>query len=260
MMKRILFSLALALMTGAGILSAQEGYDRNTFTSSTGYTLLYRSLDPLQAKPGRKYPLVLFLHGAGERGTDNELQLIHGSGMFLNPYNRDRFPAYVVFPQCPPDGFWAYDPSVLKGNDFGRYLPADAPLTEEIRSVKELIDSYIASGKVDPKRIYVMGLSMGGMATFDLVLRYPDLFAAAVPICGAVNPDRITEKPKTKFRIFHGDADTAVLVDASRAAYRKLTSLGAKVEYTEYPGAGHGVWNMAFSEPDFFPWLFRQHR
>ena len=101
---------------------------------------------------------------------------------------------------------------------------------------------------------------MGGMATFDLVLRYPDLFAAAVPICGAVNPDRITEKPKTKFRIFHGDADTAVLVDASRAAYRKLTSLGAKVEYTEYPGAGHGVWNMAFSEPDFFSWLFRQHR
>ncbi len=177
-MKRILFSFALALMTGAGILSAQEGYDRNTFTSSTGYTLQYRSLDPLQAKPGRKYPLVLFLHGAGERGTDNELQLLHGSGMFLNPGNRDRFPAYVVFPQCPPDGFWAYDPSVLKGNDFGRYLPAD----------------------------------------------------------------------------------TAVLVDASRAAYRKLTSLGAKVEYTEYPGAGHGVWNMAFSEPDFFSWLFRQHR
>ncbi|MBR4756314.1 MAG: prolyl oligopeptidase family serine peptidase [Bacteroidales bacterium] len=258
-MKRFII-LALALLSGALVLSAQDGYDKKSFTSSSGTVLLYRSLDPINAKAGKKYPLVIFMHGAGERGTDNELQLVHGSGMFLNPSNRDHYPSYVIFPQCPPEGFWSYDSSVLRGNDFGKILPPDPPLTKETQAVRELIDQYVSSGKVDPKRIYIMGLSMGGMATFDMVLRYPDLFAAAIPICGAVNIDRITEKPSTKFWIFHGDVDTAVLVQGSRDAYRKLTSLGAKVEYTEFPGVNHGCWNDAFATPGFFKWLFHQHR
>ena len=259
-MRKHLFFLVAAFLLSGSLLSAQDGFDRKSFTSSTGKMLLYRSLDPLNAKAGKKYPLVVFLHGAGERGTDNALQLVHGSGLFLNPSNRDHYPAYVIFPQCPPEGFWAYDPAVIRGGFAGKALPVDAPLTEEIRAVRELIDYYLATGKVDPKRIYVMGLSMGGMATFDMVLRYPDLFAAAVPICGAVNPDRIVRKPKTKFRIFHGDVDAAVPVEGSREAYRKLTSLGAKVYYVEYPGVNHGCWNNAFGEKDFLEWLFRQHR
>ncbi|MGM9824595.1 MAG: phospholipase, partial [Muribaculaceae bacterium] len=99
------------------------------------------------------------------------------------------------------------------------------------------------------------------MATYDMVIRYPHLFAAAVPICGTVNPLRITEAVKhTKWSIYHGDADTTVPLDGSREAYRKLRAVGAEVKYTEFPGVAHGSWNPAFSTPDFMSWLFAQHR
>lgn len=105
-----------------------------------------------------------------------------------------------------------------------------------------------------------MGLSMGGMATFDLVSRYPDVFAAAIPICGIVNPSRLAVAKKVKFRIFHGDADDVVPVIGSRSAYKALKKAGAKVEYIEFPGCGHASWHPAFNCPDFMKWLFSQKK
>lgn len=235
----------------------QETYAKNTFVSSLGDTLLYRSLTPLNQKAGKKYPLVLFMHGSGERGSDNEKQLIHGAQLFLNPHNRDRYPAFVIFPQCPENAFWSYSqtPRYQEG-----IMPSQFQETPEITAVMDLLRQYVASGLVDTKRIYVMGLSMGGMATFDLAIRYPDFFAAAVPICGAADVSRFTQKPSIKFRIFHGDSDPTVPVVCSRAVYRRLAELGAKVAYTEFPGVAHNSWNPAFSTPDFLSWLFRQHR
>jgi len=237
---------------------AQDGYSKESFISSKGDTLLYRLLKPESPKSGKKYPLVVFLHGAGERGSDNEAQLVHGSGMFLNPANREKYPAYVIFPQCPKDAFGAY-PAWLKS-----YQPADVPTnpseTPEIAAVKELIDKYIASGNVDTKRVYVMGISMGGMGTYDITIRYPELFAAAIPICGTVAPSRLVSAKNVKFRIFHGDADPTVTVEGSRAAYRALKSYGADVEYIEIPGCGHNSWNPAFCRDDFLEWLFKQKK
>lgn len=268
-MKKTIFAVmaALFLQIGSSVFAQQpfdsavglqqEIYAKNTFVSSLGDTLLYRSLAPLNQKTGKKYPLVLFMHGAGERGNDNEKQLTHGAQLFLNPYNRDRYPAFVIFPQCPENAFWSYSqtPRYQDG-----VMPSQLRETPEITAVMELLRKYVASGQVDTKRIYVMGLSMGGMATFDLAVRYPDFFAAAVPICGAVDVSRFTQKPSIKFRIFHGDSDPTVPVACSRAAYRRLTELGAKAAYTEFPGVGHNSWNPAFSTPYFLSWLFRQHR
>ena len=101
---------------------------------------------------------------------------------------------------------------------------------------------------------------MGGMAVYDLAVRFPDIFAAAVPICGTVNPSRLAAAKSVKFRIFHGDADTTVPVEGSREAYRALKKAGASVEYTEFPGCGHGSWNPAFCRPDFMSWLFSRRR
>ena len=101
---------------------------------------------------------------------------------------------------------------------------------------------------------------MGGMATFDLIARFPELFAAAVPICGAVDPSRLDEMKGVKIRIYHGDADPVVPVDCSRKAYRALKKAGAKVELFEFPGCGHGSWNPAFNQPDFMEWLFKQKK
>lgn len=254
-MKKTLIGLVLTLFSLS--VSAQTSeYEHKTFTSSDGKNLNYRLLVPETEKPQKKYPLVLFMHGAGERGNDNEMQLFHGSQMFLNPVNREKYPAYVIFPQCPPEGFWAFDdiPS--------SFTEMDAPenMTPIMQTVKELLDSYLDNPSVDKSRVYIMGLSMGGMATYDLVSRYPDIFAAAIPICGAADTERLAATDGVKWRIYHGDADPTVPVECSRLAYKALKEADVKVEYIEFPGCGHNSWNPAFNQPDFMKWLFKQKK
>ena len=116
---------------------------------------------------------------------------------------------------------------------------------------KELLDTYLDLPSVDRDRVYVVGLSMGGMATYDLAIRFPDTFAAAVPICGTVNPGRLADAVSVRFHIFHGDADNVVPIEGSREAYKALKKLGAEVEYVEFPGC-----NPAFNYPGFMEWLF----
>lgn len=221
-------------------------------------TLLYRCLEPDTILEEEKYPLILFLHGAGERGNDNENQLKHGAGLFLNPVNREKYPAYVVFPQCPKSEFGPFvnEPSRLDGTTF--------PLTPEVSpfifQVKALLDKYLENPKVDKSRVYIIGLSMGAMGLYDLVCRFPDLFAAAIPICGAVNVERLPIANQVHFRIFHGEKDDVVPVDCSRAAYKVLKDSEAEVEYVELYGCSHISWYQAFNWPDFMDWLFRQKK
>lgn len=256
-MKQIIFLIALLFSVSA--VWSQETYEKAIFVSPTqGDSLRYRFLVPEGMNPEEKYPLVLFLHGAGERGSDNEKQLLHGGQMFLNPVNREKHPAYVLFPQCPESAYGAYN-----GEEIDKMIPEEMPmhphLTPTMRILKELLDSYLALPQVDRERVYVIGLSMGAMATYDIVIRHPELFAAAVPICGTVNPNRLKRAKgitEVSFRIFHGDADAVVLPAGSRKAYKALKSIGADVEYIEFPGCTHGSWNPAFNRPDFMEWLF----
>jgi dienelactone hydrolase len=139
-------------------------------------------------------------------------------------------------------------------------MPAEEVMPPVLQAVKEMLDSYLANPMVDKSRVYIMGLSMGGMGTYDLVSRFPETFAAAIPICGAVKAGRLAAAKKVKFRIFHGDADNVVPVECSRAAYRELKKAGADVEYIEFPGCNHGSWNPAFNMPDFMKWLFKNKK
>ncbi len=247
----------------ASISFGQQQFQKKTFVSASGDTLRYQVLLPNDYAAGKKYPLVIFLHGSGERSNDNLLQLKHGSRMFTNPVNQEKYPAIVLFPQCPTEDTWIG--SNLPKRDDNANIDwssfADRPIAPSLQRVKELIDSYQATQKVDDKRIYIMGLSMGGMGTFDLVARYPNLFAAAIPICGGIYPPRLKKAAKTvKFRIYHGDADQTVPCNSSRQAYLALKELGAKVSYVEFPGVEHNSWTPAFNQPDFFEWLFKQKR
>ena len=254
-MKKIMILVALFAF---GIMSAHAGnpYESRTYTSSDGVVLNYRALDPETVEPKEKYPLVIFMHGAGERGNDNERQLVHGSQMFLNPANRDKFPAFVIFPQCPENDYWAY----TKRPDSFFTMKTEEEITPILKSVKELIDTYLTNPAVDRSRVYIMGLSMGGMATYDLVSRFPEIFAAAIPICGAADNENLSKVKGVKWRIYHGDADDVVPVTCSRLAYAALKEGNADVEYFEFPGCNHGSWNPAFSQPDFMEWLFKQKK
>lgn len=257
-MKKLILLLSVLLLFSLEFVAAQDEYERSVFVSSLGDSLNYRLLEPEVMQAGEKYPLVLFLHGAGERGNDNEKQLTHGGQMFLNPVNREKYPAFVLFPQCPESGYWAYE------NRPQSFIPTQMPVGKEMPSVfqavKELLEMYLANPQVDKSRIYIMGLSMGAMGTYDMVSRFPDIFAAAVPICGTVNPTRLSAARNVAFRIFHGDADDVVPVAGSRQAYKVLKAAGASVEYIEFPGCNHGSWNPAFNYPDFMKWLFTQKK
>lgn len=232
-------------------------YSKREFISPEGKKLLYRMLLPERYDQSRKYPLILVLHGAGERGNDNEKQLLHGSKLFLDSTNRKKFPAIVVFPQCPAESYWSSveidrtkTPLAL---DFDYSRPATDPLTLTMMLLNELIGSE----KIDTRRIYITGLSMGGMGTFEAIHRYPDTFAAALPICGGGDTARY-KKVETPFWVFHGVDDDVVDVDYSTAMVDKLKELKVKVKYTEYPGVKHNSWDNAFAEKKFLKWMFRK--
>ncbi|MGL4293836.1 MAG: prolyl oligopeptidase family serine peptidase [Bacteroidales bacterium] len=237
-------------------LSGQSQFEGKTFTSKKGTNINYRELKPEAQNHDQSFPLVIFMHGAGERGSDNTKQLTHGAKMFENPVNREKYPAYVLFPQCPEAGYWAYNQRPIS------FVPDSMPITASptplIETISELISSYSQMPEIDANRIYIIGISMGAMATYDLVGRYPELFTAAIPICGTVNSRRLANIQNVKFRIFHGDEDYVVPVDGSREAYKALKNKGVQVEYFEMPGINHGSWNPAFNQPDFMSWLFSQ--
>lgn len=258
MKNRTLNLLALLIIMSATTM-AQTQFSIERYVTQTGDTLLYRQLEPKKIDANTEYPLVLFLHGAGERGNDNEAQLLHGAYMFTNPVNRDKYPAFALFPQCPTDSFWA--PINRSGTKSETFFPYDANITPSLQVVKELVDKFIENYPVDRNRIYIMGISMGGMGTFDMVCRYPDLFAAAIPICGGVNPNRLNEiETSTAFKIFHGDADPVVPVEFSREAYTILKAKDINVAYMEFPGVDHNSWTPAFNSPHFMDWIFSQSK
>ena len=254
-MKKI--ALFFSLIFFAIQLIAQENYLYGSF-SHNNHTLPYRYLEPQNIKSNKKYPVVLFLHGAGERGTDNEAQLLHCSGQFLNPDVRDRYPAYVFFPQAPHGAFWSIPDRLTELSQ--AMFAADGEPSWQLHTLKAMVDSISQLPNVDPKRIYIMGISMGAMATYELCWRYPHLFAAAVPICGGADINRLSAAASIPWRIYHGDADKVVPVTFSRTAYRTLKNAGAKIIYREFAGCTHNSWNPAFNDPDLLPWLFKQKK
>lgn len=252
------FILSVFLILAAIVTMAQnELFQKNEFIYK-GDTLRYRVLFPENYDKKKSYPLVLFLHGSGERGNDNEKQLVWGASLFTDSLNRKNYPAIVLFPQCPANQGWVTIKD-LTGAKF-EIIDTKEP-AKPLMLAKKLVDIYQKKEAVDSKRIYVLGLSLGGMATFDLICRYPKTFAAAIPICGAVNVERLKKVRNMPIRIYNGDSDNAVSPEYSRNAYIELKAEGSeKVERVEYPGVGHTSWIQAFAEPDFLKWLFLQKK
>ena len=260
-MKTILTLVSLVLLGLSPLAQAQQDspYEARSLIEQ-GDTLPYRLLLPEGFDASRKYPLVLFLHGGGERGNDNEKQLTHGSGLFTDPLNRGAFPAVVLVPQCAQDSYWAQVEIDRSSYPIGLTFRYENGPTRPLQMVMDLVREYLQAPYIDPDRVYVMGLSMGGMGTFELLYRMPGVFAAAIPICGAGVPETVTAyAASTPLWVFHGALDQVVAPGHSVEMVDALLKAGAHPGFTLYDTYNHNSWDGAFAEPGLLRWLF-SHR
>ena len=233
--------------------AAAGGYEARVHTNAAGQTLPYRLLIPEPYDAARQYPLVVFFHGAGERGSDNRAQLVHGTSLFLKPESRERFPCFVVAPQCPNNQQWVDMPW---GTDSG--TRPDQP-SASMRMALEIVAALPRQFSIDTNRLYVTGLSMGGYATWDCLTRLPNRFAAGVPICGGGDEKTVTTAvAQVPVWAFHSADDGAVKVGRTRRMIAAMRQAGGQPKYFEYTGLGHFSWGKAYAEPELLPWLFSQ--
>jgi predicted peptidase len=229
-------------------------FEAREFTGAAGKVLRYRLLAPLEVEPGATYPLVLLLHGAGERGDENARQLIHGGKAWADEALRRRHPAFVVVPQCPADRRWVEVP--WDGKEHA--MPAEP--SRPLGLTFELLTALQQELPIDAGRIYGVGLSMGGFGVWDVLQRKPELLAAAVPICGGGDPNYAAGFAATPVWVFHGADDATVVVDRSRAMVKALVAAGGQPIYTEYEGVEHDSWTQTFDNRLVWDWLFAQHK
>ncbi len=231
--------------------SQSSPFSFEKYINANGDTLNYRQLvsdyDTIS-----KYPLVLFLHGSGERGDDNESQLKWGVMNFATSRNMKLHRPIVIAPQCPKNMSW--------GNFSHENRSLKPTPSEPMKLLIELINQAILKLPVDTNRIYITGLSMGGFGTFDAISRYPNLFAAAVPVCGGGDVSKAQAIYHIPIWIFHGALDAAVNPVLSQDMVEALTKAGAHPGYTQYPETGHFSWVAAYSDPMMMEWLFTQRK
>jgi predicted peptidase len=243
---RIFIALALCICLIAGRAAAAEtaphGFRYRTFVDADKKSYPYVIFIPHKLDPGSRPPVILFLHGSGERGDNGLDQIMVGLGTGLWK-QRATFPFVAVFPQCATDGRWFAD-----GADAKRALMI----------LKQAQDEF----HTDPDRVYLTGLSMGGTGTWSLAAAHPGMFAAIVPMCAPPDPELAQKFAAARLPIwnFCGDKDQVETVTFCRLMHKALTKAGAHDRYTEYPGVGHNCWDDAYGTPELFTWLLDQAR
>jgi predicted peptidase len=242
LISQILFTLLLA--TAPAIAQDNlDGFFGRTHKSSAG-TMQYRLFIPKGYDPAKKYPLVLWLHGSGGAGNDNRKQITlastQGTHAWTRPENQAKNPAFVLAPQSSSGKAWTS--------------------TGQLDVVLEILAAVQKEFSIDPLRLYVAGQSMGGYGTWELIIRKPGLFAAAIPLCGGGRFMDASVLAKMPIWAFHGAADPTVSVWESRKMIEAIRKAGGNPRYTEYPGVRHEVWIPAFKESGLLDWVFAQHR
>lgn len=245
----VLLVLLLMFTAGWSPLRAED-FAVRIFTNASGQSIPYRLLVPKNYDPKQKYPLVLFLHGASGRGTDNAEPLNWGPKFFLEPERRKKFPCFLVVPQCPKDQGW---------------LAADETGVKEGRALSlalELVGTALPKEfSIDSKRRHLTGVSMGGHAVWVCLVRHPGFFASGAPVCGGGDTNSVTSRmTRTPVWAFHSDDDHLVPVQSARDMIKAWRENGGTAKYTEYTGLKHSSWKKAYLEPELFEWWAGQRR
>ncbi|HTM98024.1 MAG TPA: alpha/beta hydrolase-fold protein [Pedobacter sp.] len=258
-MKKLALLFICAIMLTSAYGQGLTSFKKENFIKGSD-TLKYRILYPENFDSAKMYPVVFFLHGSGERGNDNEKQLTHGAKMFLDEGFRSKFPAIVIFPQCSEDSYWSnVEIEAVTGKRFFNFLTDGTP-TKSMSLLLDLTAQIIKEPFADKTKIYIGGLSMGGMGTFEILRRKPKTFAAAFPICGGDNTANVKKYKNVPLWIFHGGLDDVVNPQLSYNIYHALKMINRMPKFTVYPKANHNSWDSAFAEPGLMPWLFSQSK
>jgi len=239
---------AAMLLAGCGVSLAEV--QKGTFEQ-----MPYQLNSP-KVEAGKLYPLVICLHGAAGRGTENEARGIEAYAVLKDPVAQQKHPAFLLAPQCNK-GFQWVDAPWAKGS----YNLDQVPESVYMKKVYALILQVMKDYPVDPARIYVTGQSMGGFGTWNMILNHPELFAAAIPICGGGSPAHAERIKNIPIRFFHGAKDTTVPTDASRDMAAALKAAGSQVfKYTELPEGSHVIMKEVWATPGLIDWLFEQKK
>ncbi|MGX1024705.1 carboxylesterase family protein [Psychroflexus sp. MBR-150] len=260
-MKHLKSVLVLVSVICCSVTMAQNELYEEEFYILDSDTLQYRIMYPNNFSEDQKYPVVLFLHGAGERGSDNKKQLMHGSKLFSDKTNRGAFPAIVIFPQCPKNSYWSNAEVDRSSFPIRLVFPKDKEATKPMQLVVDLMKDLTSKPYVNTNKVYVGGLSMGGMGTFEILSRQPNMFAAAFAICGDGNAE-LTKNyaDKVDMWIFHGAQDNVVNPKGSLKMVEAILENGGKPNFTLYSDANHNSWDSAFAEPNLLTWLFSKSK
>jgi predicted peptidase len=221
-------------------------------THNSEWVMPYRLFRP---QATGRLPLVMYLHGSGGLGNDNQKQMglgnVFGTRVWALPENQKTFPCYVVAPQT--DRGWIRYADPAPGDSVARPIPG---LGDGARLALEIVDAVVKEFAIDRRRIYVTGQSMGGGGVWHMTAHRPRLFAAAIACCGGVTRDVAADSRATPLWNFHGDTDETVPISVSRDRIAALRKSGAHPFATEYHGVGHNVWEWAYTEPALLPWFF----
>ncbi|GAA4470193.1 alpha/beta hydrolase-fold protein [Novipirellula rosea] len=256
-MNRIVCFLFLSL--ACNFLMADQPFDELSIQYTGGSydneTFEYRLMKPETIEPGKKYPLVLFLHGAGERGDDNTSQLKYFPTEMAGEANRKAFPCFVLAPQCRNEKKWVD----VDWSDHEATAMPESP-SDQMQAAIRMLERTIAEKPIDTSRVYLTGLSMGGYGSWDLTARHPEWFAAAIIVCGGGDDTQASKLVGLPIWVFHGDADSAVPVQRSRKMVAAIKDAGGKkIKYTELPGVDHNSWDHAYSQDaGAIKWMFEQ--
>ncbi len=280
----VLFFAMLTNIIGQTDSLTAQLFEKKSFTHDTT-TINYRFFSPENLEKEKTYPLVISLHGAGERGDDNEIQIKWHrlATVWAEAENQQKHPCFVVSPQCPKENRWV-DTDWKQSS----YNQDAIPMSNELTTVYNLIKNVIKNYPIDSKRIYITGLSMGGYGTWDLITRHPELFAAAIPMSGSGDPSKASRIKSLPLWLFHGTLDKAVPVGGSRnmimalqkegrevvftlkefekenplseAELKEKVNSGANLLYTEYKDKGHAIWWESYSMPVLREWLFSKSK
>jgi len=218
----------------------------------------FRLLLPLPEPLSPPTPVVLFLHGAGERGTDNAAQLTHFPEKMAQPEWRAKYRCFLIAPQCEPDKQWVDAPWGDKQPKALAEEPSEM-LRLALAALEQVRAEYQAA--IDPARLYVTGLSMGGYGTWELAMRHPDAFAAAAPICGGGDESQAERLKGLPIWAFHGDQDTVVWPERSERLVAAVNRAGGQAKVSLLAGVGHDSWSPAYDpKSGLLDWLFAQKR